>query len=66
MQASEVRRFKRDGKGKEVESTQDQMHKQINIRRMGTERGWETKSGRWKDEKVEEKEDNWRQTDGEG
>lgn len=36
------------------------MHKQINIRRVGTERGWETKSGRWRDEKVEEKEDNWR------
>lgn len=36
------------------------MHKQINIRRMATERGWETKSGRWGDEKVEEKEDNWR------
>lgn len=61
VHASKVRRFKQDGKGKEVKLTHGQMHKQINIRRMGTERrGRETKSDRWRDEKVEEKEDNWR------
>lgn len=42
-----VRRFKRDRKRKEVKSTDGQMHKQINIRRTGTERGWEKESGRW-------------------